>query len=293
MKLVLLLVIAGGALAQTRGIVPEEVVKARPQPKVGVAAKAPQYRPIDSQVTSSLRQPSSARQVGITIWRLRPAQASDSGARILVQEESAAAEWVPERVAASSGLKQGDRVRLTIESPDSGFLYVIDRERYSSGERGQPYLIFPTTHTHGGDNKAVGGRLVDLPGQDDHPNFFTLRQSRPDQTEEELTVLLTNEPLQGIEIGPKALPLTQERVEHWEKQWGTVKTELFELSGGVGKTWTQTEQQAAATSTRLLTQDDPPPQTVYRVSVKPDEPLMVKVRLRYSSPSQTSNHTLR
>ena len=57
----------------------------------------------------------------------------------------------------------------------------------------------------------------------------------------------------------------------------------FELSGGAGKTWTQAEQQAAANTTRLLTQEDPPPQTVYRVSVKTGEPLMVKVRLRYSS----------
>ena len=77
---------------------------------------------------------------------------------------------------------------------------MIDRERYSSGERGQPYLIFPTTRTHGGDNKAVGGKLVDIPAQDDRPNFFAPRPSRPDQTEEELTVLLTNEPL-GDQIG--------------------------------------------------------------------------------------------
>jgi hypothetical protein len=116
---------------------------------------------------------------------------------------------------------------------------VIDRERYSSGERGQPYLIFPTTRTHGGDNKTVSGKLVDIPAQDDRPNFFSLRQSRTDQIEEELTVLLTKEPLPGIEIGPKALPLAQAQVEQWEKQWGSVKAELFELSGGAGKSWTR------------------------------------------------------
>jgi hypothetical protein len=98
---------------------------------------------------------------------------------------------------------------LTIESHDSGFLHAIDRERYSSGELGQPYLIFPTTRTHSGDNQAVGGKLVDIPAQDDSPDFFALRPSRPDQSEEELTILLTEEPLEGIEIESKRLSETR------------------------------------------------------------------------------------
>jgi hypothetical protein len=283
MKTIFVIAAAGLLFAQTRGIVPEEVVQARPQPKaVVVGAVKPKYKPINAEATGLFRQSSSSRQVGITIWRLRPAQATDRGARILVQEESNSAEWVPERVAAGSSLKQGDRVRLTVESPDSGFLYVIDRERYSSGQRSEPYLIFPTSRTHGGDNRAAAGRLIDIPAQDDRPSFFSLHQSRSDQTEEELTVLVTNEPLEGIEIGPKALRLTNEQVAALEKKWGTAKPEAFELSGGAGKTWTQAEQQAASNSTRLLTQEDPPPQTVYRVAVKRGDPLMVKVRLRYS-----------
>jgi hypothetical protein len=94
MKLVLVVAAAVSGFAQTRGIVPEEVLQARPPAKTVVAlpAKAPQYKPINAQVPSSLRQPSTARQVGITIWRLRPALAADSGARILVQDESSTAE---------------------------------------------------------------------------------------------------------------------------------------------------------------------------------------------------------
>ena len=160
---------------------------------------------------------------------------ADSGARILVQEGSNTVEWVPERVGINTNLREGDRVRLTIESPDTGFLYVIDRERYASGERGMPYLIFPTSRTRGGDNRVSGGKLIDIPGQDDRPNFFTLRHSRADQSEEELTVILTPEPLKGLDIGPKALPLATELVTGWEKQWGTGSVQRFELSGGAGK----------------------------------------------------------
>ena len=286
MKLAIFL-FAAAAWAQTeegtRGIVPEEVLKARPQTKASAPIAKPHYQPIGTQVMTPLREPSAARQVGVTIWRLRPAAASDTGARILVQQDEGTVEWTPERVSSSSALKAGDRVRLSVESPDTGYLYVIDRERYTSGERGEPYLIFPTTRTREGDNRVSGGRLIDIPAQDDRPSFFTLQRSRPDQAEEELTILLTREPLGDIQIGPKALKLSNEQVERWEKQWGAGKVGRFELTGGAGKVWTQAEQQAAAGTTRRLTQEDPPPQTVYRVAVKPEEPLMVKVRLRYSA----------
>jgi hypothetical protein len=176
-------------------------------------------------------------------------------------------------------------VRVSIESPEAGYLYVIDRERYPSGERGEPWLIFPTTRTRGGDNRVAAGKLIDIPGQTDQPNFFTLRPGRDDQSEEELTVLLTKSPLPGVELKAAAQKLTDDQVADWEKRWGAATVDRFELSGGAGKTWTRAEQQAGA-ATRLLTQDDPPPQTVYRVASKSDEPVLVKVRLRYGAKRQ-------
>jgi hypothetical protein len=268
----------GAAWAQTRVLVPEEVAAARPGTNTAGGSAHGQYRPAGTTPGSTA---SSQREVGVTIWRLRHTGPADNGARILVQEESQTVEWTPERVSATSTLRAADRVRLTIESPEAGYLYVIDREKYASGERGEPYLIFPTTRTHGGDNKVAAGKLIDIPAQDDQPNFFTLRKSRPDQAEEELTVLLLSKPLEGITIGPKALALTNEQAGLWEKQWGAGRTEIFELNGGAGKGWTRAEQEAAANRDRILTQEDPPPQTVYRVSVGPGQPFLVKVRLRY------------
>lgn len=278
---------AAAAIAQmgpeSRGIVPEEVIQARPQSKTGAVVARPKYQAISPAVAASLRQPSAARQMGVTIWRLRAPGPSDAGARILVQEEARSEEWVPERVASSSSLKAGDRVRLSVESPEAGYLYVIDRERYATGERGDPYLIFPTSRTRNGDNRVVAGRLIDIPAQDDRPSFFSLRQSRPDQTEEELTMLLTREPLADLEITSKAMALSKEQVARWEKQAGGGKVEVFELAGGTGKAWTRAEQEAGAGGSRLLTQDDPPPQTIYRVAARPEQELMVTVRLRYSA----------
>lgn len=278
-----LALVAAGALAQTdtRGIVPEELIQARPAPKKAAAVSKVEYQPVGSG--AAVRRV-EGKQVGVTIWRLRPAAGSDNGVRLLVQDESGSAGWIPERVASSSSLVAGDRVRLTLESPEAGYLYVIDREKYSSGELGAPYLIFPTTRTARGDNRVTAGRLIDIPAQGDQPNFFTLRKSREDQTEEELTVLLTKRPIDGLNIGAKPLALSAGQVAEWEKEWGRGHVGVFELKGGAGKSWTRAEQMAAEDGTRLLTQDEPPPQTVYRVEGgKAAEPLMVTVKLRYKA----------
>jgi hypothetical protein len=145
-------------------------------------------------------------------------------------------------------------------------------------------LIFPTTRTRQGDNKVEAGKLIEIPAQEDRPNYFTLQMSQlrsVPQTGEVLTVIVTPQPLEGITSGAKPLRLTNEQVQQWEQQWGA-KTETLDLAGGAGKTWTKAEQEAGASGLRYLTQDDPEPQTIYRVAVKPGAPLLVKVGLRYS-----------
>src|SRR5207302_7654799 len=107
------------------------------------------------------------------------------------------AEWTPERVEANAPLRVGERIRISIESPSAGYLYVIDREQYADGTTSEPYLLFPTTRTCGGENRVTAGRVIEIPGQEDRPNYFRLRQSRSTQTAEVLTVLVTAQPLEG------------------------------------------------------------------------------------------------
>lgn len=265
----------------TRQIIPEEFVKARPARKTTAPAKGRQtYRPAMVRPAAQARPPADAMQLGLTVWRLRSAKAVDAGARIIVQHEADAEELIPERVEADTPMRMGERIRFSFESPQTGYLYVIDRERYADGSTGEPFLIFPTTRTRGGDNAVAPGRIIEIPGQEDRPNYFTLRQSRADQVGELLTVIVSPTPLEGVTIGSKALQISNEQVAQWEKQWGAV-TEKFEMAGGAGKTWTRAEQEAGANATRQLTQDDPGPQTIYRVAVKPGAPLLVNVGLRY------------
>src|SRR5579863_7393239 len=68
----------------TRGIVAEEFVKARPAKQGSASAKVPTYKLVGTSsktvTMASLRANSAAaRELGITIWRLRPSVSSDGG----------------------------------------------------------------------------------------------------------------------------------------------------------------------------------------------------------------------
>src|ERR1041384_1522298 len=215
--------------------------------------------------------------VGVTLWRLRPARQSDSGERLIVHEDNSDNEWIPERISANTRLVQGDKLRISVEAVRGGYLYVIDREQYADGSLGEPYLIFPTTRTAGGDNQVGIGRLVEIPAQDDNPPFFTMKKSRADHVAEVLSVIVTPTKLEGIQITDKALTLTDAQVATWEKEWGSTVGNLEMTTAG--QTWTKEEKDAR---TRALTSSAPPPQLVfYRPSVKPTEPMFVKLKLSY------------
>src|SRR6266542_1588467 len=84
--------------------------------------------------------------IGLTIWRLRPSRPADTrDARLLLEEGSSKeVEWTPERVEADTIFAPGERVRLSIETPRDGYLYIIDREQYTDGAVRDPYLLFPS-----------------------------------------------------------------------------------------------------------------------------------------------------
>ena len=215
--------------------------------------------------------------VGVTLWRLRPANRSDSGERLIVHDDNSTKEWLPERISANTKLVQGDRLRISVEAVRAGYLYVIDREQYADGTFGEPYLIFPTTRTVGGDNQVAIGRLLEIPAQGDSPPFFTMRKSRPDHVAEVVSVLVTPTPLDDLQITDKAQKLSEAQVANWEKAWGSSVGRL-EMST-TGQAWTKEEKDA---TTRALTASAPAPQLLfYRPMVKSTEPIFVKLRLQY------------
>ena len=215
--------------------------------------------------------------VGVTIWRLRPANRSDSGERLIVHDDNATREWLPERISANTRLVQGDRLRISVEAVRAGYLYVINREQYADGSLGEPYLIFPTTRTGGGDNRVAAGRLLEIPAQDDSPPFFTMRKSRADHVAEVVSVLVSPNPIEGLAITDRAQKLSEDQVAKWDSAWGSSVGRLEMAT--TGQAWTKEEKDS---TTRALTPGAPAPQLLfYRPMVKPLEPMFVKLKLQY------------
>ena len=77
------------------------------------------------------------------------------------------------------------------------------------------------------------------------------------------------------------LKLSRELVAGWEKSW-SAPTEQFVQQAGK-HVWTRQEQAAAADASRLLTQDDPAPQTIFRIAAKKGSPVLVNLRLPYAA----------
>lgn len=283
----------------SRQIVLEEFTRARPpatsakaqatvktgtrKPTSASVTKAPRYVRKTPAVLVSMKTNAEVMEIGVTIWRLRPTTGNDGGARVLVMENAQPTQWTPQRIEADTPLQVGERVRLSIESPRAGYLYVIDREQYADGSFGDAYLIFPTLRTRGGDNQVRPGKLIDIPAQEDNPSYFTLvpSPSRSDQVAEVLSIIVTPEPLDNLRLTDRPLKLSKSDVAKWEAS-GSVEVERFEMVGGAGMPWSKVEMAASsAGSARILTQEEPAPQTVYRIGSKSKNAFMVTVPLRY------------
>jgi hypothetical protein len=250
---------------------------ARPADKAKPQQKSPAAEVTAKDLQSVEEEKATGSMLGITVWRMRPAEASDE-----VKLEEGDKLVTPVRVKSDTPLREGDRVRLTIEAPKDGYLYVIDRERYTDGTLGEPTLIFPTRRLLDGDNAVNEKVVVEIPGLGDNPPFFTLKRSRPDHEAEMIFVLISSEPLPDIRIGRNASPtpikLKEEQVNDWISKWAGPASR-FDLEAGEDAPMAK-QQVEVATRTRALIHEDPLPQTVYWLpESNPGTPLMISIPL--------------
>lgn len=269
----------------SKGIKAEVFIGNRPEPttKRPAAVKKPTYK--SSQVVSSAGPPPGKvfAQVGVTIWRFRPATSADKTKELVEEEDAQPTQWSLERIAEGTLLAPGQKVRLGLESLSrDGYLYVIDREQYADGSFGDARMIFPTKRTPEGGNSVKAGKIIYIPGA---PRYFRIKPSQTSKghVAEVLTVLVSSKPL----VDPAQLTMTPlviepAQLETWEKQWGAAPVK-FEMEGGAGQAMSEKEQ-AAGRDKVELTQNEPVPQTIYRVAIKPEDTLLVTFPLRFTQP---------
>ncbi len=225
-------------------------------------------------------------QVGVTIWRFRPARPADKTKELVEEIDAPPTEWSLERISEGTLLAPGQRIRLGIESLSrDGYLYVIDREEYADGSFGDAHLIFPSRRTPEGGNRVKAGKVVYIPAKS-----FRIKPSQTSKghVAEVLTLLVSPRPLiDTAEFKDGPWTITPKQLAEWEKLWGVAPTK-FEMEGGVGQPLSEQEQLAAQGQSEL-TQDEPVPQTIYRLAVKPEDTLLVTVPLRFTSPKTGKN----
>lgn len=245
-----------------RSITSDDFNKNRPNPRRRpgrirryTLASPPLTKPLDVNSENTLK-------AGITLWKVERI-AGPSGRE------------VAKRVEATTQFHEGDLLRLSIESPRAGYLYVINRDWFTDGSSGgETNLIFPQ---RGEDNRLEAGKLIDIPAQHDEPFKAT---PKPNQAGEILTIIVTLSPL-PLALSNDPLPVSNTQLEAWERKWSGM-TERFEMNEGVGETRTIEEQEAASpTGARQLTRNDPAPQTIYFLVPRSSDGLLFNLLLSY------------
>lgn len=265
----------------SKSIKAERFVKERPATTSRSSARYKRVKSAKEQSTAIRPKGIALGDIGITIWRFRPAQPTDPTKELVEEEEGRQTEWTLERVEEGTRFEVGQRVRLSIESLSrSGYLYVINREEYGNGTLGDPVLIFPTKKSAGA-NYVKAGRLIYIPSAIGRFRIKPSDTSKP-HVGELLTVIVSPTLLIPAErLGERRTALERTLVEEWQKRWDTSAAK-FEMEGGVGQAMTPIEQAAAKEHSSLLTQNDPAPQTIFQLAVKPTDPLWVAIPLRFA-----------
>jgi hypothetical protein len=258
---------------------PSSAPAPRPAPQYRRVSQPPTSKQVGKAANAALTQNARGAALGVTIWKMESPVGGD-GARLLVQEGAGRGrtEYIPHRLEAGTTLREGDLVRLAIETPSDGWLYVIDQEVHTGDNVGPPYLIFPTTGSRNGDNRVGAARLVEIPAREDKVNVFTIRPTVSGERGERLTILFTPQPIPGITPMAGPQELNRATFESWMTQFRS-DSEHFELVDGLGQSWSIAEKTSGEQG-RPLTLDDPAPQTVFVFPEKAGKPVLATVLLR-------------
>ena len=231
--------------------------------------------------------PISSQSVGITVWKVKEVQRGYTGARILWHRDQSQlpVEYQAERLAGEPVLAYGDKVRLGIESRLDGYLYVFDRELYSDGSLSPTYMIFPTTRLLEGNNRIVANKPVEIPSLTDVPFFFEAKKIGVDPSKtlvgEILSIVITDKPITHFnQLDRSVIQVPSREMESIERLYSGI-AEVFELEDGLGQPYSEVERDAATKAARLLTHNDPVPQTFYLVRSKHAGGLLVSLALTY------------
>jgi hypothetical protein len=281
----------------TRGLKPVEYAKqlhnriAGTRPRSNRSGKAAATNYVPAAPDSSTVE--EGVDVGVTFWRLREVRKVDNLAvveptRIVKRVKGKAVEFdkaIPERAHSEAPWSDGEKFRLSIEVPFECFIYIINQERYADGSLSEPYLVFPSKGDLARNAKAISGKLVYFPNEQDCFEIASLAESGRTKVAEVFSILLSPNTID--ELPPLADQEEKRRVqpalfERLLSDW-RARTWKFENMGALGTSITSIEKKASTGNAEVLTDRDPEPQSVYHVARKRGNSLAITVPIRINN----------
>lgn len=228
--------------------------------------------------------PAETARLGFTVWRVRDVPQSEKSKGLAERDERTGNVRMAERADSNSPLAVGDSVRIGIESlTHAGYLYIIDREKYSDGGYGPPTLIYPTLRYRNGDNYVRPGDITFLPGPG-REITVTADYGKKQVAEELIVIVSPTRLIPQSDLRMDQIKITPNQVLQWVKRWSTEDIQIDQVDTQ-GQAMTEAERTAGAeqakglTERPILSQNDPLPQTIFEMKVKPGNPLITTITL--------------
>jgi hypothetical protein len=246
------------------------------------------------QVRFTPNEFAKAQKLGITLWKFDERKSNNEIPKRKPNASRSITHPIDEfavvRVNQDTVFSVGDKIRLSVESPTTGYLYVANCEVYEDGNFGTPTVVFPTKRTRGGVNFLSVGSPIELPAIDDKPNYFLFTASKSSRkvVAEALVFVVTKSIISDFEVPEDSTELAQNRLETWEKKWAG-RTEIWEIDDKEKREYTQAEYESGGevlsegeeSKGRSLKADEPEPHTLYVVKPSSDDGLLFTLILRY------------
>jgi len=285
-----------------KGVRPKPV-RPKPNPK-------PRYNPVRTEknvfkhanlVAKGPVLPLKVTNIGVTFWKLRPPRSQEIGKELPCEDKLGTMRTcIAERVGPDTTFKIGDQVRFAIESSETGYLYVLDRETYADGKVGQPKLIFPYTAEDEENNEIGPGMLFDIPDQRDDEPYFNIKLDKAGSaahTGEYISIIISPKPLnifrpdkdrfvkvtnELVAIETAATVDIFTRTDEDDKLFSAVEAEAScgpTARSLVRKSVDNKSDKPCGKMSRQLYRDEAKPQSLYRSTVPTGQPAVAFVRL--------------
>ena len=229
--------------------------------------------------------PSGPMFLEFSLYRLSPADKASSNLELRDTAGGEDSYWDAELADPEEVFPDGSLVRMTVESPYDGYLYVISRELHSNAEAGPAYLIYPSQRLGRGLNQVAAGELVDIPAADDRPPYFRLEQMNAGYEGEEILVFLTPAAVKDVSTTPSGQVIPPELIETWEREW-SVPAKIYEDGREPERVVEHPVAEAVdgeITDSKLILYDALP-QTWYEIDAMSGAPFLLEIPIRVGGP---------